>query len=74
MIDFSLTDENKLVRDTARAFVEAEILPNIRDWDAGGEVHREIFEKMGDLGFLGAPIPEHRFKQKTPFETITPVP
>ena len=58
MIDFTLTDENRLVRDTARAFVEAEILPNIREWDAGGEVHREIFAKMGELGFLGAPIPE----------------
>ena len=58
MIDFTLTDENKLVRDTARAFVEAEILPNIREWDASGEVHREIFAKMGELGFLGAPIPE----------------
>ena len=58
MIDFTLTDENKLVRDTARAFVEAEILPSIREWDASGEVHREIFAKMGELGFLGAPIPE----------------
>jgi glutaryl-CoA dehydrogenase (non-decarboxylating) len=58
VIDFSLSDENRLVRDTARAFVEAEILPHIREWDAGAEVHREIFTKMGDLGFLGAPIPE----------------
>jgi glutaryl-CoA dehydrogenase (non-decarboxylating) len=58
VIDFTLTDENRLVRDTARAFVEAEILPHIRDWDANGEVHREVFAKMGELGFLGAPIPE----------------
>jgi glutaryl-CoA dehydrogenase (non-decarboxylating) len=58
MIDFTLTDENRLVRDTARAFVEAEILPHIRDWDAGGEVHREVFTTMAGLGFLGAPIPE----------------
>ena len=56
MIDFSLTDENKLVRDSARAFVEKEILPNIREWDAKGEVHREVFARMGELGFLGAPI------------------
>lgn len=58
MIDFTLSDENRLVRDTARAFVEAEILPHIRDWDAAGEVHREVFAKMAELGFLGAPIPE----------------
>jgi glutaryl-CoA dehydrogenase (non-decarboxylating) len=58
VIDFTLTDENRLVRDTARAFVEAEILPHIRDWDAGAEVHREVFATMAGMGFLGAPIPE----------------
>jgi len=58
VIDFTLTDENRLVQQSARAFAEAEILPNIRDWDAQGEVHREVFARMGELGFLGAPIPE----------------
>ena len=58
MIDFSLTDENRLVQQAARAFAEAEILPFIREWDEKGEVHREVFEKMAALGFLGAPIPE----------------
>ena len=58
MIDFTLTEENKLVRESARAFAEAEILPYIREWDANGEVHPEIFARMGEMGFLGAPIPE----------------
>ena len=58
MIDFTLTDENRLVRDAARAFAEAEILPHIREWDEQGEVHREVFATMGELGFLGAPVPE----------------
>ena len=58
MIDFTLTEENRLVRDAARAFVEAEVLPFIREWDEQGEVHPEIFAKMGEQGFLGAPIPE----------------
>src|SRR5678816_2191673 len=58
VIDFSLSDENRLVRDSARSFVEAEILPNVRGWDERGEVHREVFERMAALGFLGAPIPE----------------
>ena len=58
MIDFSLSDEQRLVQQAARAFVEAEVLPFIRDWDAQGEVHPEVFQKMGALGFLGAPIPE----------------
>ncbi len=58
MVDFTLTDENRLVRASARAFAEAEILPYIREWDEKGEVHREVFARMGELGFLGAPIPE----------------
>jgi glutaryl-CoA dehydrogenase (non-decarboxylating) len=58
VIDFTLTDENRLVREAARAFAEAEILPHIRDWDEKGEVHREVFARMAELGFLGAPIPE----------------
>ncbi len=58
MIDFTLTDENRLVRDAARAFAEAEILPHIREWDERGETHREVFATMGELGFLGAPVPE----------------
>jgi glutaryl-CoA dehydrogenase (non-decarboxylating) len=58
VVDFALTEENRLVRDAARAFTEAEILPHIREWDEKGEVHREVFAKMAELGFLGAPIPE----------------
>src|SRR5512147_463853 len=58
MVDFNLSDENRLVQAAARAFAEAEILPFIREWDEKGEVHREIFAKMGEQGFLGAPIPE----------------
>jgi glutaryl-CoA dehydrogenase (non-decarboxylating) len=58
VIDFTLSDENRLVRDAARAFVEAEILPHIREWDEKAEAHREVFAKMAEMGFLGAPIPE----------------
>ena len=55
-IDFRLTDENRLVQETVRDFAEREINPSIREWDEKGEVHREIFAKMAELGLLGAPI------------------
>ena len=58
MVDFALTDENRLVQGAARAFAEAEILPHIREWDEQGEVHREVFHAMAEQGFLGAPVPE----------------
>src|SRR5438876_7532025 len=58
MVDFQLSDENRLVQQSARAFAEAEMLPHISEWDEKGEVHREVFARMGEQGFLGAPIPE----------------
>jgi glutaryl-CoA dehydrogenase (non-decarboxylating) len=57
VIDFELTEEQRLVQRTAREFCETEILPNIRGWDERGEVHRDVFERLASLGFLGAPIP-----------------
>ena len=58
MIDLSLSEENRLVQRSVRDFTAAEILPHIGDWDARGEVHPEVFARMGELGYLGAPIPE----------------
>jgi glutaryl-CoA dehydrogenase (non-decarboxylating) len=58
LIDLTLTPENRLVQEAARAFAEAEILPHIRDWDERHEVPLATFRAMGESGFLGAPIPE----------------
>jgi glutaryl-CoA dehydrogenase (non-decarboxylating) len=58
VVDFALTDEQRLVRDSARSFAEAEILPHIRAWDEQGGFPRELFGRMAELGFLGAPLPE----------------
>jgi glutaryl-CoA dehydrogenase (non-decarboxylating) len=57
-VEFELTDENRLVRESAHSFAESEIVPNIRSWDESGGFPRELFERMAELGFLGAPIPE----------------
>ncbi|CAN5821337.1 acyl-CoA dehydrogenase family protein [soil metagenome] len=58
MTDLSLTAENRLVQSSVRDFAAAEIEPHIRDWDARHEVRPDVFARMGELGFLGAPIPE----------------
>jgi glutaryl-CoA dehydrogenase (non-decarboxylating) len=55
-MDLSLSPEHQLVRDTARDFAVAEILPHIREWDAHGQVRRDVFDRMAELGFLGATI------------------
>src|SRR5436190_10530089 len=56
MIDLRPSDENRLVQQSVREFCEAEIDPYIREWDAKGEVHREVFARMAEQGLLGAPI------------------
>lgn len=57
-MEFRLTDEQKLVRETARDFVDRELIPHVRGWEEKGEVPRSFYRKMADLGFLGAPVPE----------------
>jgi len=57
-VDLKLTDEQKLIRQSAREFVDNEIKPYVRDWELKGEVPDPVYKKMAAQGFLGAPIPE----------------
>jgi butyryl-CoA dehydrogenase len=57
-MDFQLSDEHKLIRETAREFAEREILPGVRENDRAGRFDRELARKLGEIGFLGAPIAE----------------
>src|SRR2546426_2582017 len=57
-MDFQLTEEQRLVQETARDFVDRELIPHVREWEAKGEVPKSFYRKMADLGFLGAPVPE----------------
>jgi len=57
-MDFRLTDEQRLIQETAREFVDRELIPHVREWEEKGEVPRSFYDKMAKLGFLGAPMPE----------------
>jgi len=57
-VDFTLTDEQRLYRDTLRTFVEKEIIPVARDWEQSGRYPGEIIEKMKGLGLFGLLVPE----------------
>jgi len=52
------TAEHEMFRDQIHRFVAAEVRPNADAWEAAGEVPREVFRRMGGLGFLGARYPE----------------
>ncbi|HXJ66752.1 MAG TPA: acyl-CoA dehydrogenase family protein, partial [Actinomycetota bacterium] len=56
-MDVPLTEEQELVRATAREFAEREIVPFARDWDRTERMDRAIVGKLADLGFLGGPLP-----------------
>jgi alkylation response protein AidB-like acyl-CoA dehydrogenase len=51
-MDFGLTAEQELVRETARAFCAAEIAPYAREWDRTEEMERDIVAKLAEIGFL----------------------
>lgn len=53
-IDSLLSEEEILLRDTVRNFVDKEIKPHVADWwDAGVIPHAELAKQFGDLGMLG---------------------
>jgi alkylation response protein AidB-like acyl-CoA dehydrogenase len=58
LLDFNLTSEQQLLRDTVRQFAEAELGPHAREWDEKQEFPREIFQKLGELGLTGVVWPE----------------
>ena len=58
MIDFELTDEQRLIRETARDFADKEIFPRVRDNDRNERFDTELVAKIADMGFLGAIVPE----------------
>jgi len=52
-----LTDDERLVRDTVRRFVDREVLPHIGGWWLRGEFPRHLIGALGALGVLGANLP-----------------
>jgi butyryl-CoA dehydrogenase len=57
-MDFNLTDEQKLIAETAREFADREIVPRVRENDRAERFDRDLARKLGEVGFLGAPVAE----------------
>ncbi len=57
MSQIVLTEEHQMIRETARKFAEAELVPNAAHIDETGEYPVENFKKMGELGFMGLIVP-----------------
>ncbi|MCU0633406.1 MAG: acyl-CoA dehydrogenase family protein [Gemmatimonadaceae bacterium] len=57
-IDAALTEEERSIRDTVRAFVNERVLPIIGDCYVAGRFPTELIPEMAELGVLGATLPE----------------
>lgn len=56
-MQLTLTEDQKLIRDSVRDFVHREVLPHRMQWDESQEFPREIFRAMGELGLMGMLVP-----------------
>jgi len=51
-------EEHHMFRNAIRKFVEKEITPYADEWEKDGKFPRELYKKMGDMGYLGVRFPE----------------
>ena len=54
----ALTEEQELIRETARQFAEERLAPNAADWDRAARFPKEAVREMARLGFLGMLVPD----------------
>jgi alkylation response protein AidB-like acyl-CoA dehydrogenase len=57
-MDFTFSEEHRMLRDLAREFAQKEVKPLAVQIDEEGEVPRHIIDKMAELGFMGLVFPE----------------
>src|SRR5690554_607300 len=58
LLDTQLTEEERMVRDAARAYCQEKLLPRVLEAFRNEQTDPAIFQEMGELGLLGATIPE----------------
>jgi alkylation response protein AidB-like acyl-CoA dehydrogenase len=56
--DFTLSDDQRLLAKSVRAFAEEEIGPNVRAWDDAQHFPHELLPKLAALGLMGIQVPE----------------
>jgi glutaryl-CoA dehydrogenase len=56
LLEDQLTDEERMIRDSARAYCQERLMPRVIEANRHEKFHREIMNEMGELGFLGATL------------------
>lgn len=57
-MDFNLSEDQKLIQESARDFANDSIAPFAMQWDSDHKFPQEIIEQMGEMGFMGMNLPE----------------
>ena len=58
LLDEQLTEDERLIRDTARAYAQEKLMPRVVDAYLNEKTDRAIFNEMGELGLLGVTVKE----------------
>ena len=58
MIDFTLSTEQELIKETAKDFAEKHLLPGVIERDEKSDFPKDQIKKMGEIGFMGMMVPE----------------
>lgn len=58
LLDDQLTDDERMIRDSARAYAQEKLLPRVIEAYLDEKTDRSIFNEMGELGLLGVTLPE----------------
>jgi len=58
LLDDQLTDDERMIRDSARAYAQEKLLPRMIEAYLDEKTDRSIFNEMGELGLLGVTLPE----------------
>ena len=57
-VNEQLTDEERMIRDTARRYCQDKLMPRVLEANRSEIFHREIMDEMGSIGLLGSTVPE----------------
>ena len=57
-MSYGLTDEQRLIAETARDFVDKEVVPRARESDRAERFDADLARQLGEMGYLGAPVAE----------------
>jgi glutaryl-CoA dehydrogenase len=58
LLDDQLTEDERMIRDTAHAYAQEKLLPRVREAYESETADRDIFREMGELGLIGLTLPE----------------